>query len=274
LLKGRGRAARKMIAKLMARLLGRWRPPHYFDDRLRWHARRHAFHVWEVCSAVGLDATVCDIGGGWGHFSACCSELGMRCILIDDSEDDSASRPRLEMSRAYGFTVQIRDVVESGIDFLPESVDAFTTFDCLEHLHHSPKALFAQVMVALRPGGLFFLGAPNCVNLRKRITVPLGRGRWSSMKEWYETPRFRGHVREPDVGDLRYIARDMGLEDVVIVGRNWEGLCHPRRAVRVVTRCVDLPLRCLPGLCSDIYLLGRKPRRAGPEPKTPGGPGR
>ena len=36
------------------------------------------------------------------------------------------------------------------------------------------------------------------------------------MAHWYEPELFRGHVREPDVDDLRYIARDMGLEDVVV----------------------------------------------------------
>ena len=42
------------------------------------------------------------------------------------------------------------------------------------------------------------VGVPNCVNLRKRLTVPLGRGKWSPMADWYEQPSFRGHVREPD----------------------------------------------------------------------------
>jgi hypothetical protein len=67
------------------------------------------------------------------------------------------------------------------------------------------------LLVALKPGGLFFLRAPNCVILRKRITVPLGVGKWSSMDEWYEREMFGGHIRGPDVGHLRYIARDLGL---------------------------------------------------------------
>jgi hypothetical protein len=88
----------------------------------------------------------------------------------------------------------------------------------MEHWHHSPKALFGQLMRALRPGGLFFLGVPNCVNLRKRLMVPLGRGKWSPMGDWYEQPVFRGHVREPDVDDLWYIARDLALVDAACSG--------------------------------------------------------
>ena len=128
----------------------------------------------------------------------------------------------------------------------------------MEHWHHSPKALFGHLMRALRPGGLFFLGVPNCVNLRKRITVPLGRGKWSTMADWYEPPRFRGHVREPDIDDLRYIARDLGLREVRIIGRNWLGYQSRRRWARALVSIVDRPLQQRPSLCSDIYLLGRK----------------
>jgi hypothetical protein len=31
------------------------------------------------------------------------------------------------------------------------------------------------------------------------------------MDEWYEREMFGGHIRGPDVGHLRYIARDLGL---------------------------------------------------------------
>ena len=59
------------------------------------------------------------------------------------------------------------------------------------------------------------------MRIRKRLTVPFGSGKWSSMADWYEDPIFRGHVREPDVDDLFYIAREVGLVDVYIKGRHW-----------------------------------------------------
>jgi SAM-dependent methyltransferase len=139
-----------------------------------------------------------------------------------------------------------------------DSIDVFTSFDSMEHWHASPKALFRQCRRALRPGGLFLLGAPNCVNLRKRISVPLGRGKWTSMNDWYESPVFRGHVREPDIEDLRYIGRDIELTNVQILGRNWQGYSHASRLLRTLTPIFDGPLRLFPGLCSDIYLLGNK----------------
>jgi SAM-dependent methyltransferase len=74
----------------------------------------------------------------------------------------------------------MRDLVEEGLDLPPETIDVFTIFDSMEHWHHSPKPVFAAVMRALRPGGLFVLSGPNCANLRKRITLLFGRGKWSA----------------------------------------------------------------------------------------------
>jgi len=93
----------------------------------------------------------------------------------------------------------------------------------MEHWHHSPKAFFHRVTRSLRPGGLFLLCGPNSVNLRKRFSVPFGRSNWSSMEDWYEQQVFRGHVREPNVNDLRHIARDLGLVVISVFGRNWLG---------------------------------------------------
>jgi hypothetical protein len=96
----------------------------------------------------------------------------------------------------------------------------------------------------------------NCANLRKRITLLPGWGKWSAMQDWYDAPRFRGHVREPDVEDLRYIARDMELTQVRILGRNWAGRGSPRRLIRMITPFVDSMLRLRSSLCSDLYLIG------------------
>ena len=115
-------------------------------------------------------------------------------------------------------------------------------------------------MCALRPGGRLVIATPNCVNLRKRITVPLGRGKWSALEEWYDHELFRGHVREPDVDDLRFIAGDIGLQDFRIVGRNWNGYYSGSGLIRALTGVFDPLLRLKPSLCSDLYLIGNAPR--------------
>lgn len=223
---------------------------------------RTVFHVGLVARRHGTRARVCDLGGGIGLFSLGCAAAGMRVTLIDDFADpvNAAVGPGvLELHRSRGVEVMRRDVIEEGVELEPGTFDAVTSFDSIEHWHHSPRRLLHRLVAALRPGGTLVLGAPNRVNLRKRLTTPLGRNEWSPFEEWYRPERFRGHVREPSVGDLRLIADDLGLEQVEIVGRNWLGLTHRNPSTRALARIVDRPLRAYPALCSDIYLIGRRP---------------
>lgn len=224
---------------------------------------RHLFNMDLATRDVPAGATVCDIGGGWGSFSAICAGLGYRSILIDDFRDQgffAQDDIRYQMQRRYGVERVSRDVVTQGIDFAPNSIDVFTCFDSMEHWHSSPKRLFAQIRNALKPGGRFVLACPNCVNLRKRLSTLLGTARWTAMHDWYEQEVFRGHVREPHVEDLLYIARDMGLVNTSIHGANFAGLLQP--GLRALTLAIDPLLRLRPSLCSDIYLTGHKPVRS------------
>jgi SAM-dependent methyltransferase len=205
---------------------------------------------------------ICDIGGGIGLFSIGCAVSGMkRGVLIDDFNDPvnhDIGASILDMHRGLGIEIIERDVLKKGIQDIPGTFDIITTFDSMEHWHQSPKRLFHEVVNKLTPNGIFILGVPNCVNLRKRIAILSGKGKWSRMQEWYEPDYFRGHVREPDVSDLKYIARDLHLYDIKILGRNWLGYHSLSSSVRIFTKIVDYPLRLLPSLCSDIYLIGRK----------------
>jgi SAM-dependent methyltransferase len=222
---------------------------------------RVAFELEIVLRNAPGAGTLCDLGGGIGMFPIACAALGMRTILVDDFQDPVCfehGQPTRELHKRYGVEVLMRDLVEEGLDLPPETIDVFTIFDSMEHWHHSPKPVFGAVMRALRPGGLFVLSGPNCANLRKRITLLFGRGKWSAMHDWYDAPRFRGHVREPDVEDLRYIARDMDLTQVRILGRNWAGWGSRLRLIRIITPFVDSMLRLRPSLCSDLYLIGNK----------------
>jgi SAM-dependent methyltransferase len=205
-------------------------------------------------------ASLCDVGGGWGAFACYAGSRGLNVTLIDDFADPgfSASDPRYSMPQAFGVNVLRRDVIRDGLPFADNSIDAFTSFDVLEHLHASPKPLLHQMMRCLKPGGTLLIGVPNCVNLRKRITVPLGYGKWSALEEWYERPAFRSHVREPDVSDLRYIAKDLRLENVCIKGANFSGMDTGNAVLRAIARLADPLLRLRPSLCADLFLIGKK----------------
>ena len=238
---------------------------------------RVAFQLNAIVERAGTDISLCDIGSGLGMFPAACAQEGMRVTMLDDFAspfaDEAAARANpdapdavnfdctdeaLAFHRSLGVRAVVRDPLREGFGFPSESLDVVTCIGSMEHWHQSPKRLFASVMEALVPGGLFLLGVPNCVNLRKRLTVPLGYGKWSQIQHWYEPETFRGHVREPDIDDLRYIARDMKLQGIEILGRNWIGLGSSSPSLRRATRLVDFMLRLRPSLCSDLYLIGRK----------------
>ncbi len=223
---------------------------------------RIAFNISLVLQRTVGDVRICDLGGGIGLFSVGCAAVGMSSILVDDFRDDVNTEfeavPRT-VHKKHNVEVVSTDVIETPPAFANESLDVVTSFDSFEHWHHSPKSLFQKVMKWLKPNGLFIIGMPNCVNLRKRITVPFGYGKWSQMEDWYEPDRFRGHVREPDVADLRYIGENLGLIDIEILGRNWLGYSSRFSLVRMMTPFIDRPLRLFPSLCSDLYLIGRKP---------------
>jgi SAM-dependent methyltransferase len=240
--------------------------PSELRPRMLSDVPRQSFQIDTLARQIPKGARVCDLGGGHSLFAPGCAALGMDVVLLDRLCDpdpkrrELLARVRAKVHARYGVEILERDVIEQGICFEPASVDAFTSFAAIEHFHHSPKALFAEVGKALKPGGVFFLGAPNSVNLRKRITVPLGYGKWSQMQDWYEQERFGGHVREPDVADLLYIARDMGLVDAKVYGKNWIGLVHTNRVIRIGTKLFGRLLESRPTLCSDIYVLARRPK--------------
>lgn len=206
---------------------------------------------------------VMDIGGGIGMFTPLCRALGFgRAVLLDDFRDpvnQEIGNGILEIHRRYGVEVVTCDIIEEGLPpALGSDFDVITCFATIEHWHHSPKKVLHQACGALKPRGVFVISVPNCVNLRKRLTVLFGYGKWSKMEDWYESARFRGHVREPDVEDLWYIARDLCLKNVQIYGRNWAGYISGSPLIRWCTGIADSLLQLRPSLCSDLYMVGEK----------------
>jgi SAM-dependent methyltransferase len=262
-----GDALRLAIARYPSKGLEVVNGMHYDLNTLMSNsAQRFAFHLDIVVKAIPKGGRVADVGAGLTPHCHALALLGYRSVLVDDFGDrwHGEAAEVLEGQRRDGVEVVSRDIVEGGLDLEPNSFDAIMTFDCLEHLHHTPKKMLMDCVAALKPGGLFFLGVPNCVNLRKRLTVPFGIGKWSRMEEWFEDKVFRGHVREPDVDDLYYIARSLGLRNVKVIGRNWLGYESRFSLVRLLVPFADRLLQLWPTLCANIYLVGTKPASGGP----------
>ena len=163
--------------------LARSYPPELVPHQLA-DVPRIAHHVEAVIARCGPAARVCDVGGGIGMFTPACADAGMEVTLVDDFADpvnDRVGDAVLDLHRARGVEVVRRDVIEEGLELDPGSLDCVTSFDSIEHWHHSPKRLLHGLVAALRPGGWLILGAPNRVNARKRVTTPFGRNEWSPL---------------------------------------------------------------------------------------------
>lgn len=221
--------------------------------------RRDAPRVLEHAAWVHGAGRVLDIGGGFSPFAPLLSTRGVDAAVVDTFDHELFSRADLaSLMAAIPVELVTMDATAQPLPFADGSFDAVTSFDSLEHWHHSPRRLFAEVKRVAQSRALFVLGVPNAVNARKRIAVLFGKTNWARFEDWYEPDQFFGHVREPVVTDLERMAIELELGPYTIVGRNWLGARRGRLG-RLVTAVVDAPLRLRPSLCANLYLLGRLP---------------
>lgn len=221
------------------------------------YVRRHEFELDLIVGRKGTDVSLWDIGGGLGVFPLAAACLGMRATIVDDFYDLAGTKADvLTALRHHGVRVIEADLPATSVTFDP-GIDVITSLHTIEHMHHSPRRLYHDAAAALAGDGLLILAGPNAVNLRKRLTVPFGRGEWSSISDWYETAHFRAHVREPRVQDFQYIARDLGLT-AEILGRNFLGNNSTTPSIQVLARWGGPLLERRPSLCSDLYLLASR----------------
>lgn len=217
-----------------------------------------------------------DLGAGMSAFGPVARALGMEVTLIDDFGggggletgpwQDGVHTLR-SVCDALGVKLLQMDFLRSPLPLDCASVDVVTCFHSLEHWHHSPKRLFAEIVRILRPGGFLILATPNAANLRRRFACLLGQNVGAELDDWYHQgdPVFRGHVRVPTVKELKQLLLWNGLEIVAVHGRNFIGRQSialgflPRRVVWALGTASDIFLRGFPTLCSDIHVTGRKP---------------
>lgn len=206
-----------------------------------------------VARARGLEVTLIDDFGGGGGL-----ETGPWL--------DGLTTMR-RVCNGLGARLLEMDFLFSPLPLDSASVDVVTSFHSLEHWHHSPKRLFAEIVRVLRPGGFVILATPNAANLRRRIACLLGHNVGAELDDWHHCgdPVFRGHVRVPTVKDLKQLLLWNGLEIAAVHGRNFIGRQSgslrrlPGRLVWALGAAADLFLRGVPTLCSDIHVIGRKP---------------
>ena len=220
---------------------------------------------------------VVDLGCGLSYFPPLLRYLGPEVTVVDDFGGgglvqrgaEHITEETLARFKSSGIVVVRQDLLSNALPMPDESVDAVTCFHSLEHWHHSPRRLFGEITRVLKPGGVLVIGTPNSVNLRKRLWVLFGKTNLATLEEWYHDGEpFRGHVREPTVGELKKLMEWNGFQVRSLKGRNFIGresvvVAASRPALRnafagVVSR-LDWLLRLRASWCSDIHVVARKP---------------
>jgi SAM-dependent methyltransferase len=136
--------------------------------------------------------------------------------------------------------------------FEPASVD---TVDCYAAIYYfNPRRLLDRCLRVLKPGGNLVVEFNNGVSLLKRVRVLLGHNNVMPFDEYFlDGWRKRFWIKS----DVEALARYLRLSEYRVFGRNWSLYQSRKQLPRPALRLADNALRPFPGLCNDIYLVGR-----------------
>jgi SAM-dependent methyltransferase len=206
------------------------------------------------------NGTVIDLGGGYSPISAVLARLGMNVTVVDTFASTKfykqfSTQELADVLQAAGVRMVKADLREydPAAVFAPDSVD---TIDCFGTVYFfNPRQLLDRCLRVLKPGGNLVVECNNGVSLLRRMRVLLGRNNTNTFQEYfYDDVHQRFWVKR----DVQALAAYLKLSEWQLHGRNWS-LYESRPGIpRPVLALADNALRALPGLCNDIYLVGKK----------------
>jgi ubiquinone/menaquinone biosynthesis C-methylase UbiE len=225
-------------------------------------------HVFRISRVYRKDGIVVDLGGGISVHNGVLAEMGMKVFVVDllgDYWERKASEPtsidrEVKVLETSGVQFIRQDVSACDLTdyFAENSVDAVTSFHCVEHLHQSPKKVLESAMRVLKPGGTLLIEVPNAANARKRVALLFGRTNYLPYNLLYYSADYRGHIREYVTDDLRQLAHNLGAKSYQIFGNNTYGGRWIDVIPAPLRRAVDVALKVFPGLCGALLLEASK----------------
>ena len=211
---------------------------------------------------------ILDFGCGPCDKTALYQRLGYECYGCDDLNDDwhKEGENREAIKRfAESEGICFFQTSNGTLPYDDEFFDGILLVDVVEHLHDSPRRLLNLLITKLKPEGFIFVGMPNSVNIRKRISVLLGRTNYPSLENFYFSKEpWRGHVREYTLRETITLFRYQNLELVYAKGANM--FAHKRIKSKLLRLLYLLTTTIFPCLSEGILVIGRKPEAWEPTP--------
>jgi 2-polyprenyl-3-methyl-5-hydroxy-6-metoxy-1,4-benzoquinol methylase len=152
-----------------------------------FHREDRSPGILDRCRHIPPDARVLDVGCGHGNFRQCVPEADYTGLDPNFAEDAAIEGVRNETLTQHLVGRKV-------------SYDAVCCFQVLEHVR-DPKALFAEIVAAAKPGGLIFIGVPHVPSALTRIpnfliNAPPHHLTWWSKTALVELARSAGAVVE------------------------------------------------------------------------------
>ena len=204
-----------------------------------------------------------DVGSGPMDKTAVLQKMGFDCSAVDDLGDpwhklEGKSEAIVTFGRRMGIDFFLQNNGDYTIPFESNYFDVVTSLAVIEHLHETPRLILNSMGKHLKPGGYLVIVMPNSVNLRKRISVLMGRTNYSPIEVlFYSLGSYRGHVREYTLPETKYICEAAGFQ--VVHADTFESTAHGRlpHGLREIYLLAGKIIR---GFRSEIIVIARKPQ--------------
>ncbi len=137
-----------------------------YEAESKRRARTAAAHLRTVSRYVAPPGDILDIGCASGLFLKAAADFGWRVTGIEPSEGLSGKARTL-----LGENAAVHAGTLENCRLAPESFDAVSLFDVLEHVP-DPLSFLARCAALLKPGGWLFLNVPDLDSWESRILGP------------------------------------------------------------------------------------------------------
>jgi len=220
--------------------------------------------VAEAVMRYLVEGSLLDVGSGACAKAALLSLCGYRVSACDDLLDPwhlrNDNRKRIiEFARQVGIDFFL-DRAGHAFPYQAGQFDLVLMSDILEHLHHSPLELLCQVLEWLKPGGFLLVTVPNAANLRKRVSLLVGRTNYPPFEDFFWSPMpWRGHVREYVLHDLKLLSQFTQLDVVELrdIHKMAYGRLKSALSRYLYYGATAVPI---PGIRDSLLLVARKPQ--------------